>query len=159
MRDVALLENRIQEYDWGSHTAIAELLGERTPSVNPQAELWMGAHPRAPSRVTAAGESVSLPDLIAAAPASILGERVERDHAGRLPFLFKLIAAARPLSIQTHPDAAGAREGFERENALGIPLDAVLAQETLVAAQTDLLDAVIGYNKSQVRLLRAIGGQ
>lgn len=124
MRDVALLENRIQEYDWGSHTAIAELLGERTPSVNPQAELWMGAHPRAPSRVTAAGESVSLPDLIAAEPASILGERVDRDHAGRLPFLFKLIAAARPLSIQTHPDAAGAREGFERENALGIPLDA-----------------------------------
>ena len=124
MKNVVLLENQIQEYDWGSRTAIAELLGEPTPSTKPQAELWMGAHPLAPSRVKTGTRSVSLADLIASEPVSILGERIDRDFEGRLPFLFKLLAAERPLSIQAHPDAPGAREGFERENALGIALEA-----------------------------------
>ena len=42
----------------------------------------------------------------------------------RLPFLFKVLAAGRPLSIQAHPNSRQAREGFDRENSAGIALDA-----------------------------------
>jgi mannose-6-phosphate isomerase len=43
---------------------------------------------------------------------------------GQLPYLLKVLAAERPLSIQAHPSRAQAREGFARENRLKIPLDA-----------------------------------
>jgi len=51
MKTIGLLKNTIQEYAWGSYTAIPDLLGENSPAQIPQAELWMGAHPKAPSRV------------------------------------------------------------------------------------------------------------
>jgi mannose-6-phosphate isomerase len=120
---VALLENPIRDYAWGSRTAIARLRGEAVPAPFPQAELWMGAHPTAPSSVCVEGRRVSLAALVAEAPEAILGARVVARFGPRLPFLAKLLAAAEPLSIQAHPDARQAREGFARENALGIPLD------------------------------------
>jgi len=123
MRRIALLENPIRDYAWGSRTAIARLLGEPGPSAGPQAELWMGAHPSAPSHVVVDGRRVSLADLVAKEPLAILGPRVAARFGPRLPFLAKLLAAAAPLSLQAHPDAEQARAGFERENALGIPLD------------------------------------
>jgi mannose-6-phosphate isomerase len=121
---IALLDNPIREYDWGSRTALAELLGRASPSARPQAELWMGAHPSAPSRLAVAGELRSLLDVIDERPREILGPSVHARFAGRLPFLMKVLAADRPLSIQAHPDAEQARRGFARENAAGIPLDA-----------------------------------
>jgi len=124
MRRIALLENPVRDYAWGSRTAIATLLGLPVPSVGPQAELWMGAHPSAPSHVLVEGRRMSLGDLVARDPEAILGKRVLARFGPRLPFLAKLLAAAAPLSLQAHPSAAQAREGFERENALGIPLDA-----------------------------------
>jgi mannose-6-phosphate isomerase len=123
MRRVALLENPVRDYAWGSRTAIARLLGEAVPAAAPQAELWMGAHPGAPSHVELDGRRVSLAELVAAAPEDVLGRAVAARFGPRLPFLAKLLAAAAPLSIQAHPDARRAREGFARENALGIPLD------------------------------------
>jgi mannose-6-phosphate isomerase len=42
---------------------------------------------------------------------------------GELPFLFKILAADKPLSIQAHPNLEQAREGFEKENRAGIPPD------------------------------------
>lgn len=122
--DIAIwkLENAIQNYAWGSRTAIAELLGRPSPAAEPEAELWLGAHPKAPSRRAADG--ASLADLIAAAPEAVLGGAVAQRFDGRLPFLFKVLAAARSLSIQAHPDLEQAREGFARENSEGIPLDA-----------------------------------
>ena len=122
MRRIALLENPIRDYAWGSRTAIAKLLGEPGPSAGPQAELWMGAHPSAPSHVVLDGRRVSLVDLVAEDPLAILGPRVAARFGPRLPFLAKLLAAEAPLSLQAHPDAAQARAGFERESALGIPL-------------------------------------
>jgi mannose-6-phosphate isomerase len=118
-----VMDNPIQTYAWGSHTAIAELLGRSAPSETPQAELWMGAHPKAPSRIRTNGASVSLADFIQRHPQQVLGEAVVRGFGPRLPFLFKVLAAARPLSIQAHPCSRHAREGFSRENRLGIPLD------------------------------------
>lgn len=115
-----LLRNAIQEYDWGSHTALAELQGRPAPSPVPEAELWIGAHPRAPSEVRVDGGWRSLRTCIAAAPARWLGASA---GAGELPFLLKVLAAERPLSLQLHPDAAAARRGFEREERAGIALE------------------------------------
>lgn len=125
MRKVALLKNSIQEYAWGSKTAIPQLLGQAVPADKPRAELWMGAHPKAPSQVYCDGIWRSLLELIGENPQEILGKEVAARFSNQLPFLFKILAAAKPLSIQAHPNKAQARDGFVRENELGIPLDAV----------------------------------
>ena len=124
MMKIGLLKNTIQEYAWGSTRAIPDLLGQKNPDHRPQAELWMGAHPKAPSRVEYNGRWVPLPDLIAENPVDALGKKVAEKFNNRLPYLFKVLAAARPLSIQVHPDLRQARKGFQKENARKIPLDA-----------------------------------
>lgn len=124
MNKSAVLKNTIQEYAWGSVTAIPELLGTTNPEKIPQAELWMGAHPKAPSRVEYNNQWISLLDLIEKNPDAILGKKISQKFGGRLPYLFKVLAASRPLSIQAHPSLEQAKEGFERENAQGIPLNA-----------------------------------
>jgi mannose-6-phosphate isomerase len=124
MKTVAALSNPIRDYAWGSTDAIARLQRRPTPTATPEAELWMGAHPRASSQVLIDGDWRSLWDLLQRDPEGILGTRVNRAFSGRLPFLFKVLAAGKPLSIQAHPDAQQAREGFARENARGVPLSA-----------------------------------
>jgi mannose-6-phosphate isomerase len=124
MRHIAVLKNTIQNYSWGSETAIAELLGVAPQPETPQAELWMGAHPKAPSQAQVDGRWVSLEVLIEENPEEILGAPAVEKFGSRLPFLFKVLAAARPLSLQAHPSRQQARRGYERENRLGIPLDA-----------------------------------
>ncbi|MEU8522700.1 mannose-6-phosphate isomerase, class I [Streptomyces sp. NBC_01216] len=113
------LVNTVRPYAWGSTTAIPELLGI-APTGEPQAEMWMGAHPAAPSR-TGRG---SLLDVIAADPARELGAATVGRFGPRLPFLLKLLAAGTPLSLQVHPGLAQARAGFAAEEAAGIPIDA-----------------------------------
>jgi len=124
MKRIGLMKNTIQEYAWGSFTAIAELLGNASPSKTPQAELWMGAHPKAPSMVKCDGNWISLFELIEKNPDHILGKKVAGKFNNRLPYLFKVLAAEKPLSIQAHPSIDQAKQGFERENRQGIPLDA-----------------------------------
>ena len=113
------LEGALRPYPWGSHTLIAQLRDEPSPSPQPQAELWFGAHPAAPATVNGQG----LDEAIAADPAAALGKRVTEAHGGQLPFLVKLLAAAAPLSIQAHPSLEQAQEGFARENTEGIALN------------------------------------
>ncbi len=113
------LVNTVRPYAWGSTTAIPELLGI-APTGEPQAEMWMGAHPGAPS-LTARG---SLHELIDADPVRELGERSVEKFGPRLPFLLKVLAAGAPLSLQAHPDLAQARAGYAAEEAAGIPIDA-----------------------------------
>lgn len=116
------LKNSIQEYAWGSHNAIQNLLGN-SPSERPWAELWLGAHPKAPSLVDFMNEWISLDSLIEKFPVEILGENIAKKYKNTLPYLFKVLAAERPLSIQAHPDARKAEEGFVRENRQKIPLN------------------------------------
>jgi mannose-6-phosphate isomerase len=111
------LDNPVRDYAWGSADAIPRLLGV-PPTGRPQAELWMGAHPSAPSRVVGDG---TLPERIAADPEGELGEAALAEFGPRLPFLFKVLAAARPLSLQAHPTPAQARAGYAREQAAGAP--------------------------------------
>lgn len=118
------LHNVIQPYAWGSRVAIAELCGRPAPAATPEAELWMGAHPSAPSRVVERGEERSLLELIAAAPQAMLGESLLGRFGPRLPFLLKVLAAESPLSLQAHPTLEQARAGYAAEEAQGVPLDA-----------------------------------
>lgn len=107
------MTNQIQNYPWGSVDGFSESLGIPNPEERPQAELWMGAHPKAPSRIVHAGNSVGLDEFIQ-----------RRFPSNPLPFLFKVLSAGSPLSIQAHPDLSQARHGFEAENRAGVPLDA-----------------------------------
>ncbi|MEM1179859.1 MAG: mannose-6-phosphate isomerase, class I [Acidobacteriota bacterium] len=119
---VLKLENPIQAYAWGSHTAIAAFLG-RPPALEPEAELWMGAHPKAPSIVELDGERLALHEAVDRRPETLLGADMAAAYGPRLPFLLKVLAAGQPLSIQAHPDAAQAADGFAREQARGLSLD------------------------------------
>ena len=119
------LDNTIQDYAWGSKTAILQLLGFENRDDKPLAELWMGAHPKAPSLLCLEnGEKESLGSLILESPEDVLGNEAVMTFGNRLPYLFKVLAAGSPLSIQAHPNLEQARTGFERENGEGIPLDA-----------------------------------
>lgn len=118
------LDNVIQTYAWGSKNAIAELLGRPEAIGTPQAELWMGTHPKGPSRVIDQGRRIPLQQVIDRQPVEILGADVVRRFGPRLPFLFKVLAAAAPLSIQAHPSKSQAADGFARENRAGKALNA-----------------------------------
>ncbi len=116
------MKNIIQDYPWGSGEYLQSLMGLNVQG--PLAELWMGVHPRGMSMIhTPEGELLPLGDYIGRNPLQSLGEAVNRDF-GSLPYLFKLLAAGQALSIQAHPRKDQAQEGFARENAEGIPLDA-----------------------------------
>lgn len=127
------ITNTPRDYAWGSDGAISALLGFEASGA-PEAELWLGAHPGSPSRVV--GSSETLLDVV----------------DGRLPFLLKVLAAKSPLSLQAHPTMAQAAEGFARENALGIPLDApnrnykdAFHKPELIYALSDEFEALCGF--------------
>ena len=109
-----LLDNPIQEYAWGSHTVLARFLDRPAPTERPQAELWIGAHPAAPSRLSS---GASLGEAIAADPEAALGPSSVARFGPRLPFLLKVLAVAEPLSLQVHPDRDQAERGFAAERA------------------------------------------
>ncbi|MFG2737293.1 mannose-6-phosphate isomerase, class I [Streptomyces harbinensis] len=117
------LDNPVRPYAWGSHTAIPALLGT-APTGTPQAELWMGAHPGAPSRLDRGAGAVTLTEIIRADPQAELGPETVAAFGPRLPFLLKLLAADAPLSLQVHPSRSQAQTGFADEERRGVPLDA-----------------------------------
>jgi mannose-6-phosphate isomerase len=123
MDRIGILRNPVQEYAWGSRTFIPQLLGDPSPADRPLAELWMGAHPKAPSQVLCEGRWVSLLELIQQNPEDILGKITAKRFSNQLPFLFKVLAASRPLSLQAHPDREKAHEGYASENRLKTPLN------------------------------------
>jgi mannose-6-phosphate isomerase len=100
------LFGQVQHYAWGSADAIYELLGE-APTGEPAAELWLGTHPVAPSDCDDSGRRRPAAELV-----------------GELPFLLKVLAAEKALSLQVHPDRAQARAGFDAEQRAGVPLTA-----------------------------------
>jgi mannose-6-phosphate isomerase len=124
MCGIALLKNQIQEYAWGSRTFIHELLGKPSPGKKPLAEMWMGVHPNGPSLVSWNGRWIPLAEFIGKDPGKVLGRPVARSSSGILPFLFKVLAAAKPLSIQAHPNRDQALNGFRSEEGRGVALDA-----------------------------------
>jgi mannose-6-phosphate isomerase len=119
-----LLHPVVRPYAWGSRTAIAELQGRPVPAPGPEAELWMGAHPSAPSGVGPdAGWPTALDAVIAADPVRELGPDCALRFGGRLPFLLKVLSAERALSIQVHPSRAQAQAGFLADDERGLTPD------------------------------------
>lgn len=98
---------------WGSHVSIASLRGEAIPSAQPESELWMGAHESGPAGLVDQ-PGTTLAELIAEDPVAALGEDLDRFGA-RLPFLLKVLAPGRAISIQTHPTAQQAQEARRRD--------------------------------------------
>ena len=90
----------------------------------PQAELWLGAHPRGSSVLRRHGIDRPLQQVIADDPIGELGGNAVRAFGEELPFLLKILAIDQPLSLQAHPTRQQARAGFEAEEELGIPIDA-----------------------------------
>ncbi|WP_285041619.1 mannose-6-phosphate isomerase, class I [Plantibacter sp. LMC-P-059a] len=138
-----------RDYAWGSPTAIAELLASE-PSGRPEAELWLGAHPGAPTPIadpSTVGGHADLERWLAADPAALGGR-------ASLPFLLKVLAAAHPLSLQAHPDLGRAAAGFADENARGVPIDAphrnykdALHKPELIVALRDGFEALCGFRE------------
>ncbi len=117
------LSGSLRRSAWGSHELLARLEGRAAPTEEPEAERWFGTHPVAPATLHLDDQVVTLDRAIATAPAAHLGEEVGR-AAVHLPFLLKLLAVARPLSLQLHPDDTQAAAGFAAEEAAGIPRSA-----------------------------------
>ena len=159
------MDNPVRPYAWGSRTVIAALRGRPTPSPHPEAEMWLGAHPGDSSALLAAdGRRTSLLDAVTADPEALLGVDRAAKWSGTLPFLLKVLAADEPLSLQAHPSAAQAAEGFARENAAGIPVDAPTRnyrdgshKPELICALTEF-HALVGFRATAgtIALLRAL---
>lgn len=119
-----LLENPIRAYAWGAPDGLAGLVGT-PPTGGPEAELWVGTHPGAPSVVAAGGHAGrTLADVVADDPTRWLGPELAASGHTALPFLLKILAIGRPLSLQAHPSAQQALDGFAREEAAGTAIDA-----------------------------------
>jgi mannose-6-phosphate isomerase len=124
-----LLDNPLKHYAWGSKDVIPQLLNRPNPNREPVAELWMGAHPHSPSTVALPSGPVGLDKLIAENSVPMLGKPVALRFGNKLPFLWKVLSAAEPLSLQCHPDARQAAAGF----AKGVFRDAAAKPEMIVA--------------------------
>ncbi len=113
----ARLRPLVRHYAWGDREFLPELLGAPADG-RPWAEAWFGAHPTGSASIG----DVSLHAAIARDPERWLGPQVASRY-GQLPYLLKVIAPRRPLSIQVHPGRADAEHGFAAENARGLSLD------------------------------------
>lgn len=117
------MNNKIQNYAWGSTSSIHDLFGFSNDTNEPQAEVWMGTHPNGCSEVRVEQNSLPLSDLIKQNQSAYLSSETAKKF-GDLPFLFKILAAESALSIQVHPSKQDAEVGYEKEQNAGIPLSA-----------------------------------
>ena len=108
------MENTIKNFAWGSYNTIQNLLDIPNGDGLPQAELWMGAHPNGCSRILISDQKILLSDFINVDKSSILSSETNLNF-GELPYLFKVLAAEKALSIQVHPSKVEAKEGFDKE--------------------------------------------
>ena len=159
-----LLRGALRTYAWGSRTAIAEFTGRPVPAAHPEAELWFGAHPGDPAWLETAQGETSLLEVLVADPEGQLGSALCARFGDVLPFLVKVLAADEPLSLQAHPSADQAVEGYLREERMGIPVSSPVRNyrdtshkpELLVALQS--FEALAGFRQASrtTELLRAL---
>ena len=136
-----------KNHDWGSASLIPGFLGTPEDGL-PWAEQWFGAHPLGPG---ALDSGTDLGSSIEEDPMVLLGPSTQYMFGDQLPYLVKLIAPARALSLQVHPGRNLAMQGFERDNAAGIPIGAPqrVFQDTthkpeMIYALTDFV-ALVGF--------------
>ncbi|KGN29809.1 hypothetical protein N802_10390 [Knoellia sinensis KCTC 19936] len=114
-----LLEPVLFTDAWGSHVSIASLQGRSIPSAEPESELWMGAHESGPCGITRDGVATTLADVIRKDPEGEMGAECCAAYEGRLPFLLKVLAPGRAISIQAHPTAEQARAIRDQDRERG----------------------------------------
>ena len=85
----------VQHYDWGDQEFIPRLFG-RSPDGRPWAELWLGTHPNGPTHL---GDGRPLSDV-----------------TGSLPYLLKVLAAAR-AAVAADPPERRSGEGRDSTSA------------------------------------------
>lgn len=102
------IEPVVKDYAWGSRVSLAALSGRPFPTPTPEAELWVGAHEHGPALVVTDDGVRGLDAHVESDHAFHLGARCVEEFGRRLPFLLKILAADKALSIQAHPDAARA---------------------------------------------------
>lgn len=137
-----LLRGALRTYAWGSRTAIAEFTGRPVPAIHPEAELWFGAHPGDPAWLETPDGETSLLDALVADPEGQLGTAARTRFGDVLPFLVKVLAADEPLSLQAHPSAEQAVEGYLREERLGIPVNSPVRNYRDTSHKPELLVAL-----------------
>jgi len=161
---VQLIRGAIRTYAWGSRSAIADFTGRPAPTAHPEAELWLGAHPGDPAHLEGPRGETSLLDAISADPQAQLGSAVRDRFGDVLPFLVKVLAADEPLSLQAHPSAEQAVEGYRREDRAGVGLKSPIRnyrdrshKPELLVALSDF-EALVGFRPAarSVALLRAL---
>jgi mannose-6-phosphate isomerase len=161
---VHLLRGAVRTYAWGSRTAIADFTGRPSPTAHPEAELWFGAHPGDPAWLQTEHGEQSLLDALRDDPEGQLGAVATGRFGDTLPFLVKVLAADEPLSLQAHPSAAQAAEGYAREDRLGIPVSAPMRNYRDRSHKPELLvalnqfEALAGFRPvaRTVELMRAL---
>lgn len=116
-----ILHPAVQNYDWGSPTALRRLKGERGAAPQPEAEFWYGVCGSASSTFT---DGTSLAERIRADPVGELGSFAVLDS--HLAFLAKIMAVEKPLSLQAHPPREIAELGFRAEEELHISRDSAV---------------------------------
>ena len=159
-----LIRGAIRTYAWGSRSAIAEFTGRPAPTAHPEAELWLGAHPGDPAQLDGPAGATSLLDVIAADPQAQLGTAVRDRFGDVLPFMVKVLAAEEPLSLQAHPSAQQAVEGYQREERRGVALKSPIRNYRDCSHKPELLialgdfEALAGFRPAahSVALLRAL---
>jgi mannose-6-phosphate isomerase len=165
MTDLVALKGSVQHYAWGSTTLMPEAFGWPVTGER-YAELWIGDHPSLPSSVFVDGSWTPLPDVITFDPVRWLGRGVVERYGPRLPMLLKVLAIGAPLSLQAHPSDEQAKEGFAREDALGIDRGAAhrsyrddRAKPEMICALMSM-EALCGFRdvEESRQLLRAVGG-
>ena len=138
------LFNKIQNYDWGTkneHAFIPNLLGIPAEPDKAYAELWIGAHPKAPSEIEIDGALYPLDKVIEQFPVEILGQYAAEKYENKLPFLLKVLSAARALSIQTHPNKEQAVK-LHASDPVNYPDD---NHKPEIAIALDSLTAIAGF--------------
>jgi len=119
------LKNSIKNYEWGSSTILPKFLGLKNEGNKPYAEMWLGTHPLAPSQTQIDGKDVNLNEV-----------------CGELPFLLKLLAVEKPLSIQVHPNKEQAQKGFKKENEAGLAIDSPTRNYKDKNAKSEIICAI-----------------
>ncbi len=159
-----MLRGAVRTYAWGSRTAIADFTGRPSPTAHPEAELWFGAHPGDPAWLETEDGERSLLDTLREDPEGQLGGGARGRFGDTLPFLLKVLAADEPLSLQAHPSAEQAMEGFAREEKLGIPVSASTRNYRDASHKPEILvalgqfEALAGFRPAagSVELMRAL---
>ncbi|HET7073666.1 MAG TPA: mannose-6-phosphate isomerase, class I [Mycobacterium sp.] len=159
-----LLRGALRTYAWGSRTAIAEFTGRPVPAAHPEAELWFGANPGDPAWLETDKGEISLLDAVVADPEGQLGAGSRARFGDVLPYLVKVLAADEPLSLQAHPSAAQAVEGYRREERMGIPVSSPVRNYRDTSHKPELLVALLSFEalagfrpvSRTIELLRAL---